>query len=136
MRAVLDSNIFLSALLSGKGPPAFIVEAWRRGRFDLVTSVEQIAELKRAAQYEKVRAYVSRVAMGRLVNSLRTAEVLLARLPHAGGSPDPGDDYLLAMAAASEADYLVTGDKGLLSLHRFATTRIVLPRRFSTLLAR
>ena len=43
MRAVLDTNIFLSALLSEKGGPAFIVEAWRSGRFDLVTIREKVA---------------------------------------------------------------------------------------------
>ena len=55
------------------------VDAWRAGRFELVTSREQIDELKRAARYEKVRNFVSRAAVGRLVNSLRNAEMLLAR---------------------------------------------------------
>ena len=136
MLAVLDTNLFLSALLSENGPPALIVEAWRAERFDLVTSREQIAEVKRAAQYEKVRVFVSRAAVGRLVNSLRAAQVLLARLPQAGDSPDPGDDYLLAMATAADADYLVTGDKALLSMKRVAKTRIITPRRFAALLAR
>ena len=136
MRAVLDTNVFLSALLSERGPPALIVEAWRAERFELVTSREQIAEAKRAARYKKVRVYVSRAAVGRLVNSLRAADILLARRPHAGGSPDPGDDYLLAMAAAAEANYLVTGDKALLSLNQVAETRIVTPRRFAALFAR
>ena len=136
MRAVLDTNVFLSALLSEKGPPAFIVEAWRAERFELVTSREQIAEVKRAARYEKMRPYASRAAVGRLVNSLRAADILLVRLPHSGGSPDPGDDYLLSMAIAAGADYLVTGDRALLSLNRVADTRIVTPHRFAALLAR
>jgi hypothetical protein len=133
---VLDSNVFLSALLSGKGLPARAVDAWRAGRFELVTSREQIHELKRAARYEKVRNFVSRAAVGRLVNSLRNAEVLLARLPRASAASDPGDDFLLAMSAAADADYLVTGDKALLSLGQFATTRIITLRRFAALLAR
>jgi putative PIN family toxin of toxin-antitoxin system len=133
---VLDSNVFLSALLSGKGLPARAVDAWRAGRFELVTSREQIDELKRAARYEKVRNLVSRAAVGRLVNSLRNAEMLLARLPRASAASDPGDDYLLAMSAAADADYLVTGDKALLSLGQFAATRIITLRRFAALLAR
>ena len=41
-------------------------------------------------------------------------------------SPDPNDDFLLAMAKAGKADYLVTGDKsGLLALHRHQGTQIV-----------
>jgi len=136
VRAVLDTNLLLSALLSEKGPPARIVEGWRAGSFELVTSRDQINEVKRAASYAKLRPYVSRAAVGRLVNSLRTAEHLLVRLPRAGGSPDPGDDYLLAMAVAAEAEYLVTGDRALLSLKRFATTCIATPRRFATILGR
>lgn len=136
MHVILDTNLFLSALLSERGPPARIVDAWRNGHFALVTSVDQIGELKRAARYEKVRIYVSRTAVGKLVNSLRGAEVLLKRLPRAGAFPDPGDEYLLAMAAAAGVDYLVTGDKALLALERLATTRIVSPRRFAAMLAR
>lgn len=134
MLVVLDSNVFLSALLSGQGLPARLVDAWREGRFELATSREQIEELKRAASYAKLRGLIPRSAVGRLVNSLRAAEVLLARLPRAGAAPDPGDDFLLAMAVAAEADYLVTGDKPLLSLRQFASTRIVTLRRFATLL--
>lgn len=136
MHVILDTNLFLSALLSERGPPARIVDAWRGGRFALVTSLDQIGELKRAARYEKVRIYVSRSAVGKLVNSLHGAEVLLKRLPRAGASPDPSDDYLLAMAAAAGADYRVTGDKALLALGRLATTQIVSPHRFAAMLAR
>jgi uncharacterized protein len=135
VRAVLDTNLFLSALLSGEGAPARVVDAWRAGRFELVTSGEQIDELKRAAQYEKIRVYASRPAVGRLVTSLRSAQILLTRLPRSGASPDPGDDFLLAMCVAAEAHYLVTGDNALLSLGQVARTRIVTPRRFAAILA-
>lgn len=133
MRVILDTNIFLSALLSGRGPPAQIVDAWYAGRFDLVTSTAQIEEFKIAARYERIRPYLTRAAVGRSVNALRTAEVLTERIPRAVDSPDPGDDYLLAMAIAGAADFLVTGDKALLSMKRIGSTRIVSPRRFVSL---
>lgn len=136
MRAVLDTNLFLSALLSASGPPARILDAWRAARFELVTSHEQIAELKRAADYERLRPYLSRAAVGGLVNALRGAEIVLRRLPRAGGAPDPGDDFLLAMAISTDADYLVTGDRALLSVKRLAATRIVPARRFAAVLER
>lgn len=136
MLAVLDTNVLLSALWSGKSPPAQIIDAWRERRFRLVTSVEQIEEFKRAARYPKLRPYLPRGATGRLVNELRSAEVLLERLRRPGGSPDPGDDYLLAMALAAGADFLVTGDGALLALKRLGQTRIVAPARFAALLSR
>lgn len=130
MRIVLDTNILLSALRSG-GAPAWILDAWRAGRFQLVTSPEQIDEFKRAAAYPRLRAHLPRGAVGRIVNELRRAEVLLKRLSHPGVSPDPGDEYLLAMALAAGADVLVTGDKPLLALKRIGRTRISSAARFA-----
>jgi putative PIN family toxin of toxin-antitoxin system len=132
--AVLDTNVLLSALWSGSTPPARILDAWRDRRFDLATSVEQIAEFKRAARYPKLARHLPRGAIGRVVNELRSAEVVLQRLRRPGDSPDPGDDYLLAMALAAGADYLVTGDRALLALKRLARTRVVAPARFASLL--
>jgi putative PIN family toxin of toxin-antitoxin system len=134
--AVLDTNVLLSALWSGKSPPGRILDAWRSRRFGLVTSIEQIAEFKRAARYPKLRPYLPRGAIGRVVNELRSAEVLLERLRRPGDSPDPGDDYLLAMTLAASADFLVTGDSALLALKRLGQTRIVAPARFAALLER
>ena len=71
-----------------------------------------------------------------MVNALCQAQVFLSRLPRTSGSPDPGDDFLLAMCLAAEADYLVTGDKALLRLDQLAGTRIISARRFAALLAR
>jgi uncharacterized protein len=55
-------------------------------------------------------------------------------LPHVKRSPDPTDDFLLAMSEVAQADYLVTGDKtGLLLLVRHKTTRILSASEFATL---
>ena len=136
MLAILDTNVLLSALRSGNSPPPRILDAWRERRFELATSLEQIAEFKRAARYPKLRPYLPRSAIGRLVNELRSADLVLQRLRRPGDSPDPGDDYLLAMALAAGADFLVTGDRALLALKRLGQTRIVAPARFALLLRR
>jgi hypothetical protein len=133
---VLDTNVLLSGLRAGRSPPAQIVDAWRNGRFGLVTSLEQIEEFKRAARYPKLRPFLSRGAIGRVVNELRSAEVLLERLRRGGDSPDPGDDYLLAMVIAASADFFVTGDKPLLALKRAGHARTVAPRAFAAMLER
>ena len=136
MRVVLDTNIFLSALLSERGPPARIVDAWRSGRFELVSSLDQINEFKRVARYPKLRSYLPRGAVGLVVNGLRTAEVLLKRLPGGATAPDPDDDYLIAMAIASGAHFLVSGDRDVLSMLRIGSTRIISAQRFAAMLAR
>lgn len=136
MLVILDTNVLLSALRGESSPPARILDAWRERRFGLVTSFEQIEEFRRAARYPKLAVHLPRAAVGRVVNELRRAEVLLRRLRRAGDAPDPGDDYLLAMAIAAGADFLVTGDKPLLALKRVGHARIVSPQRFAAMLFR
>jgi predicted nucleic acid-binding protein len=52
-------------------------------------------------------------------------------------SPDPNDDFLLALSDAGRADYLVTGDQhGLLVLRHHKRTRIVSARAFAALFIR
>ena len=48
MRAVLDPNILIAALLSRSGAPAQIVWRWLAGEFELVVSETLLAELERA----------------------------------------------------------------------------------------
>ncbi len=56
----------------------------------------------------------------------------MSELPHVERSPHPADDFLLALAEAGQADYLVTGDKsGLLALASHKATRIVVARGFA-----
>jgi uncharacterized protein len=117
MRAVLDSNLIISALINGAGVPARVLEAWRRGRFALVLSEEQLEELRRVTRCERLRPLITAAAAGVLLNELRAHAQMLVELPRVDRSPDPADNFLLAMAQAGEADALVTGDKhDLLSL--------------------
>ncbi|MGH6885092.1 MAG: putative toxin-antitoxin system toxin component, PIN family [Geminicoccales bacterium] len=130
MRVVLDSNVFISALISAGGAPHAIHRAWRERRFLLVTSAAQIAELRRASRYPKLRAIVPARDFGALLNRLHGA-LVLRRLPRVELSADPDDDYLLAMAKAGGADFLVTGDaKHLLRLGKLGRTKIVAPAAF------
>ena len=136
MLVILDTNVLLSGLSAGRSPPVEILDAWREGRFGLATSTEQIEEFRRAARYPQLASYLPRGSIGRVVNELRSAEVVLERLRRAGDAPDPGDDFLLAMAIAAGADFLVTGDKPLLAVKRVGHARIVTPRSFAAMLAR
>lgn len=59
---------------------------------------------------------------------------MVQNLPVVTVSPDPYDNYLLAMASAGSADFLVTGDKrDLLALKLYEGAKIVTVRDFLTL---
>jgi predicted nucleic acid-binding protein len=69
-----------------------------------------------------------------MVNDIRSLAVMLDALPVVDASPDPCDNYLLALAEAGQADVLVTGDKrDVLVLGRHRGTRIVTVRDALTL---
>jgi putative PIN family toxin of toxin-antitoxin system len=131
VRLVVDTNILISALLAGTSLPAQLILLWREGRFDLLTSAEQLDELRRVTRYPKIRERLAPALAGRLINDIRDLAVLLTALPVVTASPDPHDNYLLAMAAAGSADFLVTGDKrDLLALRLFEGTKILTVREF------
>lgn len=131
MRVVLDTNILISALLAKTGPPAAIYEAWRDGRFTLLTCSEQLDELRATLRKPVLAERIKPHHAGRLVNELSEFAEIIVAIPAVHLSPDPTDDFLLSLCEAGGADYLVTGDRsGLLSLRRHQRARILTPRNF------
>src|SRR5581483_4245876 len=125
MRVVIDTNVLMSALMLASSPPAKVLVLWRNRRFDLLTSSQQLDEIARVTRYPKIRARLSPPLAGRLVNRIRELAITIDKLPKINRSPDPDDNYLLALAEAGHADFLLTGDKSLLDLKRHKATRIV-----------
>ena len=137
MRLVIDTNILISALLVGASLPAHLIVLWREGRFDLMTSAEQLDEMMRVTRYQKIRERLSPALAGRLINELRDVAIVLSNLPVVTLCSDPYDNYLLAMSALGSADFLLTGDKRhVLSLKLYEGTKIITVREFLTLQGR
>jgi putative PIN family toxin of toxin-antitoxin system len=116
VRAVLDPNILIAALLSPSGAPALIIRGWLGGDFELIVSEALLSELERALAYPKLRRRIPADDAADFVSLLRLAAIV-APTPEAGAhrSADPGDDYLLALAE-NERGVLVSGDRHLLEL--------------------
>lgn len=117
MRAVVDPNIIISALLSPSGTPARVVAAWLEGDFELVVSPLLLDELGRALGYPRLRERVTEAETQEVLALLRReADV---RDDPAGPppvhSPDPGDDYLITLAEATQS-VIVSGNPHLLDL--------------------
>ena len=135
-RAVLDTNVFVSALISPKGPPAAILRALRAKRFTLVSSPaindEIIAVLNRPHLRDRYRFGDQIFDVSFLL--WKTAEVV-SQLPDIRVCSDPDGDKFLATAVAGKAAYLVTGDVGdLLHLQQYQDVAIVSPKEFSLVL--
>jgi putative PIN family toxin of toxin-antitoxin system len=117
VRAVLDPNVLISALLSRAGSPARVLRAWLDGAFELIVSQQLLRELERALAYPKLRARIEPSEAAEFIDLLRRG----ARLVDDPGDPpvlrsrDPDDDYLIALGAAAQA-VVVSGDGHLLGL--------------------
>ncbi len=137
MRVVLDTNILLSALITGGTPPGRLYDLWRERRFQLVTCERQLGELNDVSRRPFFRARLRPHEVGTMINEIRRLAAVHQPLPEVARSPDPGDDFLLALAQAARADYLVTGDRSdLLPLGRHAGSQIVTARYALGLLER
>ena len=132
LRAVLDTNVFVSGLISPMGKPAAILKALRSRRFTLVSSPpinEEIIEV-----FDRPRI-CDRYGLGDRIFDVsfilwEVAELVID-LPGVRVCSDPEDDKFLAAAVGGRAHYLVTGDVGdLLHLGEYKGVAIVSPRDF------
>ena len=135
-RVVLDIGVVVSGLISDEGPPARILDHWRHGRFEIVLSDAWLEE------FDDVFArphLASRIGVG-LSALLRAAiidhgVVVRDQQLRPGATPDPDDDYLVALADACRCDYLVSGDRHLLGIVA-AKPPVLTPRQFLDVLER
>jgi uncharacterized protein len=132
MKIVVDTNIFISSMLTPAGNPAQIVEGWLSGTYQVIVCQTLLDELADAASRPKLSLRISAEAIEALVFSLSSGGLFIDEpLPEVAASPDPKDNYLLALAEKGRADFLVTGDKAdLLVLCAHGPTQIVTARAF------
>jgi putative PIN family toxin of toxin-antitoxin system len=129
VRAVLDANVLVSAAISTR-PPRQIVAAWVEGRFELVASPTLLGELRDVLTRPKLRPWISPALAHDFVDGLAEGAVMLDDSDQPRPvSPDPEDDYLVELARAAAADYLVSGDRHLLGLGD-PTPPVLTPRQF------
>lgn len=129
VKAVVDTNIWISALLNAGGPRK-ITELIEPGFFTPVVSKEIIEELVTVVNRPRLAAKIQEERTSRLIALIRKTAIIVEFSEIPKVSRDPKDDVFLACAMASSADYLVTGDKDLLCLKEHGKTRIVSPAAF------
>lgn len=135
LRVVLDTNVFVSSLLSTEGTPAQLLNAWREGRYMLVTSPAIIAEVVEVLESPRIsKKYLIRHQdVENLVDVLKTDAVLVPGEAGVKGSVtrDPRDEMFLACAIDANADCIVSGDRHLLDLQTFRGIPILTVNEFA-----
>lgn len=136
-RAVLDANVYISAVLQPDAPPGQILKHFlSNAAFDLVLSPAIGEEVLRALGYPKVRKCIRTGIRPELwfEDIVVLADMVAGVRGLSGVCEDPDDDKYLAAALEGQAAFVVTGDQDLLALEQHEGVRIVTPRTFLDLL--
>ncbi len=127
-KVFLDTNILISAL-GWNGNPRVIFEKCLHGELELVTSLNQIEELKRVMEYPKFSfteeqkttflSIIFEIAM--MVEISGEVRIIIE---------DPDDNAMLETAIVGNVDYLISGDPHLLKLKEYVNVKIVTASEF------
>jgi uncharacterized protein len=138
LRAILDCNVYVSAIIRPEGPPGQIIEHFvRASTFDLVMSPAIRDEVLGALAYPKVRKSLKRDVDPELwfEDIALLARMVAGDHPVTSVSEDPDDDIYIAAALEGRCSYIVSGDPDLLTVGEHEGIRMITPRAFLTLLA-
>jgi putative PIN family toxin of toxin-antitoxin system len=138
IRAVIDANVFLSALIRPQGPPGQVLgRLLKEKAFELVVSPDTLAELRRSLRYRNVRRYISATdeELEAWVEAVALiADVVPGELTVNAIKEDPDDNIYIAAAIEGMASTIVSGDRHLLDVQEIEGVRIVSPRQFLQML--
>ncbi len=132
VKVVLDTNVWVSILLNKTLAKDFLPLIESR-RIDAYLSNQLLRELAKVLTYPKIEAVLDkagtdpRIALSAL---LRSSKLLNAKRLVDVIKQDPADNRVLECAQSAKAEFVVSGDKHLLSLGHFSGIRIVAPREF------
>jgi putative PIN family toxin of toxin-antitoxin system len=123
LRAVLDTNVLVSAIISdGKSR-----ELLRRGianQFSIITSdliLKELVTVLRRPKFKTSEDEINRIILA----LIRSAEVIRVKSKLEAVKEDPKDDIIIETAYDGSADMIVTGDSHLLALENFRGIQII-----------
>lgn len=121
-KVVFDTNVYISAFLTknGRAEDAYLLAV--RKQFQLYTSVPIITEM---ASKFRVKFLWDDEAIKKAVRHVSSVATVVRPMVRLGILHDEPDNRILECAKAAEADFVVTGDKHLLSLKEIEGCRIV-----------
>jgi uncharacterized protein len=136
-RVILDTNVFISALLAPQAEKGLILDLWMNGAFVLLYSDYQFFEIREVATYPKLITRLKSARVETLITQIKTLGMEVS--PYTTGLepsiPDRKDMYLLSMAINGQAEYLVSSDKRhLLPLGKIEQTIVIDPTAFLAML--
>jgi putative PIN family toxin of toxin-antitoxin system len=136
---VLDTNVFVSAIIAPHSVPAQLLQHWQVGSFRVVTCQRAINELDSVLQRAHLISKYPIIPTKRetLLSLIHERVILVAGDTITGAvTADPKDDMFISCGVEGQVKYIVSGDKHLQQLRRYSTIRVLEPAYFLRILTR
>jgi hypothetical protein len=133
MRAVIDTNVLISGVISNKSFPAKVLDYWVIRRFIPVISGEIVKEYSAVLLRDKFSALGSikeRLDLLDRLLSLDHVIVISPQLKTEVITEDPKDNIFLECAVAGGCEFIISGDQHLLQVKDYNSIKIVTAREF------
>jgi putative PIN family toxin of toxin-antitoxin system len=127
LRAVVDTNVLVSALIRRQGTPGQVLRHLRSARFTIIYSLPMIVELVEVLSREHIQQkyHVTSDDVTALINLVRLRGELVSPGKQVKVCRDPKDNRFLEAALEGGADAIVSGDSDLLVMKEFETISIL-----------
>ena len=122
-RIIVDTNLWISFLLSKQF--SFIDKLLKNRNVQLIFSTELLLEFLDVVKRPKLKNYFAKTDIDNLLEIIEEYAAFIQVTSTVDSCRDKKDNFLLALAKDSSANYLITGDKDLLVLKKFEETEII-----------
>jgi putative PIN family toxin of toxin-antitoxin system len=125
MKIVLDTNVLISALIKS-GKPRELILKIAKEKVQVILSKEILKEFIEVTDDPRIKKYVQEDTKIRFLKAIGSiSSVVRVKSKFKVLKEDPDDDIVLRTAHDGKADYIISGDRHLLSLKRFKKIKIV-----------
>jgi len=126
---VIDTNVFLSALLFG-GTPGQLISLWKSGKIQPQLDKTTVSEIMRVLAYPIFELAENEIQYLLYVEILPFCKVVPTKSGPLVITEDPSDDMFLRCCEVSNAKALISGDSHLLVLKSYGNASIMTPSQF------
>lgn len=134
MRILIDSNLWISALIS-RSMRVRIERLVADDRLEILADAELFNEIEEVAARPKFSKYLNVALVSDFIQILRERVLIVETISEVHICRDPNDDFLLAICLDGSAEYFISGDSDLLSIGLFSKTQILTLTEFEAILS-
>ncbi len=124
-KIVIDTNLYVSALINSNSRKRLDL-VLENPSFEILLDISLLKELFEVCFRPKFSRWVNVQQTQSFLEIITERSTIIETTSVVKFSPDPKDDFLLALCQDGDADYLLTGNKiDLLDLKQFGKTSIL-----------